>query len=105
MGYEEDLPHRVRELLADEDGLTEVRMFGGLAFLVNGNMSVAVSSHGGLLVRVGPEAGQQALARPHTEVPVMGGRQMRSWIRVSAEGLSTKRRLRSWVLQGAAFAR
>ena len=105
MADDEDLAHRVRELLAGEDGLSEVRMFGGLAFLLGGNISVAVSSRGGLLVRVGPDAHAAALSRPHTEAPIMGGRTMRGWIRVSADGLSSRRQLRSWVQRGAAVAR
>jgi hypothetical protein len=105
MAYDEELAHRVRELLAEEAHLTEVGMFGGLAFLVGGNMSVSVSGRGGLLVRVGPDAHEDALARPHTESPLMGGRHMKGWIRVADEGLATRRQLEPWVRRGVRFAR
>ena len=69
MAYDEELAHRVRELLADEDGLSEMRMFGGLAFLLDGNMSVAVSGQGGLMVRVDPDYHRgSALPAPHARV-------------------------------------
>jgi hypothetical protein len=105
MAYDEELAHRVRELLADEHGLSEMRMFGGLAFLLNGNMSVAVSGQGGLMVRVHPDATAEALSRPHTREFVMRGRAMAGWIRVDVEGVATKRRLGAWVARGVAFAR
>jgi TfoX/Sxy family transcriptional regulator of competence genes len=105
MAYDEELAHRVRELLADEDGLTEMRMFGGLAFLLDGNMSVAVSGQGGLMVRVDPDTTEDALARPHTREFVMRGRALAGWIRVDLEGLSSKRQLSAWVRRGVAFAR
>jgi hypothetical protein len=105
MAYDEELAHRIRELLAAEDGLTEMAMFGGLAFLLEGNMSVAISSRGGLMVRVGPEATDEALSRPHTRIFDMGRRPMRGWILVAPEGLKTKRQLGAWVRQGASFAR
>jgi TfoX/Sxy family transcriptional regulator of competence genes len=107
MAYDEDLANRIRELLGEESGLTERPMFGGLAFLLDGNMSVALTSRGGLLVRVGRDgdAARRALARAHTSVPDMGSRQMTGWVLVAAEGLSTKRQLASWVRQGTEFAR
>jgi TfoX/Sxy family transcriptional regulator of competence genes len=105
MAYDEELAHRVRELIADEDGLSEMRMFGGLAFLLHGNMSVAVSSQGGLMVRVDPDATAELLARPHTREFEMRGRAMAGWVRVDAEGVRTKRQLSPWVRRGVAFAR
>jgi TfoX/Sxy family transcriptional regulator of competence genes len=105
MAYDEELAHRVRELIADEDGLSEMRMFGGLAFLLHGNMSVAVSSQGGLMVRVDPDATADLLARPHTRELEMRGRAMAGWVRVDAEGVTTKRQLSPWVRRGVAFAR
>jgi hypothetical protein len=105
MPYDEELAHRVRELLADEDGLTEMRMFGGLAFLLDGNMSVAVSGQGGLMVRVDPDATDDLLSRPHTRAFEMRGRPMAGWIRVDPEGVATKRQLGAWVRRGVAFAR
>ena len=105
MAYDEDLAHRVRELLADEDGISEMRMFGGLAFLLHGNMSVAVSSRGGLMVRVEPDETDALLSRAHTRPFEMRGRAMAGWIRVDPEGCTTKRQLSAWVQRGVAFAR
>ena len=105
MAYDEDLANRVRELLAGESGLTEMAMFGGLAFLLDGNMSVAISSHGGLMVRVGPDGGDKALSQPHTRIMDMGRRPMKGWIIVAAEGLGTRRQLTAWVRRGVGFAR
>ena len=104
MADDEELAHRVRELLGEEDGLSEQRMFGGLAFLLDGNMAVAVSTRG-LLVRVGPDAADEALAKPGAGEMQMGQRVMRGWIRVDPETLATKRQLGPWVRQGVRFAR
>jgi TfoX N-terminal domain len=105
LAYDEDLANRVRELIGRADGLTEVRMFGGLSFLLDGNLCVAVSSRGGILVRIGPEAAEAASARAHCSRPVMGGREMRGWVRVAPEGLRTKRQLAAWVDRAVAFVR
>jgi len=105
VAYDEELANRVRELLADERAVSEMPMFGGLAFLVHGNMSVAVSSQGGLLVRVGPQESDTAAKRPHASVMQMGKRQMTGWIRVAPEGLKSKRELSAWVRRGVGFAR
>jgi hypothetical protein len=105
MAYDAALADRLREVLSDEDGVTEQRMFGGLAFMVNGNMAVAASGHGGLMVRVAPADGDAALARPHTEPMVMRGRGMPGWIRVAVDGVRTKRELRAWVNRGVSHAR
>jgi TfoX/Sxy family transcriptional regulator of competence genes len=104
MGYDEDFAHRVREQLADQTGVTEKKMFGGLAFLLNGNMAVGLSGGGELMVRVGPDASEAALARPHTRVFDMTGRPMKGWILVAPEGVRTKRQLASWVSHGVGFA-
>ena len=80
-------------------------MFGGLAFLINGNMSVAASGRGGLLVRVPPEETEKLLAREHVEPMVMAGRETRGWLRVSADGVKTKRQLQSWVSRGVDYAK
>jgi TfoX/Sxy family transcriptional regulator of competence genes len=103
MAYDEELAHRVRELLGEEDRLSEQRMFGGLAFLLNGNMAVAVSTRG-LLVRVGPDAADEALAKPGARPMEMRGRSPRGWIMVDPETLPTKRQLAAWVRRGARFA-
>jgi TfoX/Sxy family transcriptional regulator of competence genes len=105
MAYDEELAHRVREQLADEDGVTEKAMFGGLAFLLQGNMAVTVSSRGGLMVRVGAEGAADALARPHTKQIEMRGRPMTGWIHVAGEGVRTKRQLGPWVRRGLQFTR
>jgi TfoX/Sxy family transcriptional regulator of competence genes len=105
MAYDEDLAHRLRELLADEDGITEKKMFGGLAFLLHGNMSVSASRNGGLLVRIDPADTDAALTRPHVALMTMGGRTMDGWVTVAPEGLTTKRQLAAWVTRGVAFAK
>lgn len=105
MAYDEDLAHRLRELLAEEDAVTEKRMFGGLAFLLAGHMSVSASRNGGLLVRVDPADTDACLARPHTKRMVMGGRTMDGWITVAPEGLTTKRQLATWVKRSVTFVK
>jgi TfoX/Sxy family transcriptional regulator of competence genes len=105
MAYDEELAHRIRELLGDERGVSEMSMFGGLAFLLHGNMAVAVSSKGGLMLRCDPADMETALARPHTGPMVMRGRPARGWLRVDAGGVRTKRQLEPWVRRGVAFAR
>ena len=105
MAYDEDLANRIRELLGPEKGIEEKRMFGGLAFLVNGNMSVAASGKGGLMVRVPPEDTEKLLARAHVSPMVMAGREARGWLRVAADGVQTKRQLQGWVTKGVGYAR
>ncbi len=105
MAYDEDLANRIRELIAEEPRVTEKKMFGGLAFLIAGNMSVAVSGQGGLMVRFDPSEGDALAAKPHTRPFEMRGRPMRGWLRVDAEGLQTKRQLEPWVKRGVAYAR
>ena len=103
MAYDEDLVHRLRELLADQDGLTEKKMFGGLAFLLHGHMSVSASRTGGLLARIDPADTDAALARPHATRMVMGRRTMDGWISVAPEGVRTKRDLAWWVKRSVAY--
>jgi hypothetical protein len=105
VAYDEDLANRIRELIAHEDGLVEQKMFGGLAFLIGGNMSVSASGQGGLLLRVDPEQTEALAAKPHAERFVMRGRAMDGWLRVDAEGVKTKRQLERWVGIGVAYAR
>ena len=105
MAYDEDLANRIRELLGRERSVEEKRMFGGLAFLINGNMSVAASRDGGLLVRVPPEETEKLLQREHTAPMVMGGREPRGWLRVTTDGVKTKRQLQSWVTCGVDYAK
>jgi TfoX/Sxy family transcriptional regulator of competence genes len=95
----------VRELIAAEDEFSEQAMFGGLAFLLGGNMAVAASGQGGLMVRVDPEHTDELLAKPHTRTFEMRGRPMKGWVRVDDEGLRTKRELEPWVKRGVQYAR
>ena len=105
MAYDEDLADRIRRLIADEEGVTEQRMFGGLAFLIGGNMSVAASGQGGLLVRVDPDEGETLLDAPHVEPMVMRGRPMAGWLRVGSDAVPTDAELEPWVRRGVAYAR
>jgi hypothetical protein len=105
VAFDEDLANRVRSLLARERGLTEKRMFGGLAFLVNGNMAVSASGQGGLMVRVDPSDTDKLVSRAHVRPFEMRGRPMNGWLRVDVEGVRTKRQLEVWVTRGVAYAR
>ncbi len=105
MAYDEDLARRIRDLIADEPGLTETKMFGGLAFLIGGNMAVAASGQGGLLVRVDPAESDALVASSDARPMEMRGRQMQGWLRVDSEHLGTPEALAAWVERGAAFAR
>lgn len=105
MAYDEGLANRIRELIAGEGDVTEQRMFGGLAFLVGGHMSVAASGRGGLMVRVDPGDTAALLRKPHAGPFEMRGRALEGWLRVDAEGVRTKRQLEPWVKRGVAYAR
>jgi TfoX/Sxy family transcriptional regulator of competence genes len=104
VSLDDELLERVRELVGAEYGVAEKRMFGGVAFLVDGSMAVAVSGQGGLMVRVPPEETDAMLVRPHVSPMVMSGREVRGWIRVSAEGCDGGALL-SWVTLGVEHAR
>ena len=105
MAYDEDLANRIRELIATEAGLTEKKMFGGLAFLIHGHMSVSVSGSGGLLLRIPPEQTDELAAKPFAARFEMRGREMVGWLRVDAEGVKTKAQLERWVRRGVDYAR
>ncbi|MGA8331968.1 MAG: TfoX/Sxy family protein [Mycobacterium sp.] len=105
MAYDTNLGDRIRELLGPLRGVDEKPMFGGLAFLINGNMAVAVSGKGGLMVRVAPDETEKLLGRAHATAMVMRGREVRGWIRVDADGVKTTRQLSDWVTRGADYAR
>jgi TfoX/Sxy family transcriptional regulator of competence genes len=105
MAYDEDLANRIRELIAGDPAVIEKKMFGGLAFLVGGNMSVAASGQGGLMVRVDPADTEALLTRAHVGPFEMRGRAMQGWLRVDADGVRTKRQLKPWVKRGVGFAR
>jgi TfoX/Sxy family transcriptional regulator of competence genes len=105
VAYDDALADRVRELIAEERHVTEQKMFGGLAFLIGGNMAVAVSGQGGILVRVDPEESDRLAATGPATPMEMRGRAMRGWLRVDAADVRTKRQLRAWVERGAGYAR
>lgn len=105
MAYEEKLAERVRELLIEEDGVAEKKMFGGLAFLLNGNMAVAASGRGGLLVRVDPADSEALTSLPHVAPMEMRDRAMTGWVTVGPETLRSKRELAGWVRRGVAYAK
>jgi TfoX/Sxy family transcriptional regulator of competence genes len=105
VAYDEELADRIRELVAGESGLAEKKMFGGLAFLIGGNMAVAASGQGGLLVRVDPAQSDKLVATTNARLMEMRGRSMQGWLRVDPEDLRTKRQLVKWVERGTTFAR
>jgi TfoX/Sxy family transcriptional regulator of competence genes len=105
MAYDEDLADRIRELLGDEPELSERKMFGGLAFLTAGNMAVAASGQGGILVRVDPARSDALLSSTNALPMEMRGRQMQGWLRVDAEGVRTDAQLAKWVRAGTSYAR
>lgn len=105
MAYDTELADRVRELVDGPDGVTEKRMFGGLAFLINGNMAVAASSRGGLLLRIDPVDADTLVADPHADRFVMRERPMNGWLHIDPAGLTTTAQLERWVAHGMAYAR
>ena len=105
MAYDEDLAERIRELLDGEKGVEEKKMFGGLAFLIGGNMAVAASGQGGLLVRVDPARSERLIASSNAYPMEMRGREMQGWLRVDADDVRTKKQLTRWVSLGTRFAR
>jgi TfoX/Sxy family transcriptional regulator of competence genes len=105
MAYDEELANRVREIVQGERGLTEKRMFGGLAFLIDGNMAVSASSKGGLLLRIDPAQSESLTREPHARRFEMRGRQMDGWLRVDVQALETDDEFRRWVSYGVSYAR
>jgi TfoX/Sxy family transcriptional regulator of competence genes len=105
VGYDEELAARIRKLVEGEPDLKEQRMFGGLAFLIGGNMAVAASGSGGLLVRVDPDESDELVASTNATLMEMRGRTMRGWLRVGADDVGTKRDLSRWVTRGTEYAR
>jgi TfoX/Sxy family transcriptional regulator of competence genes len=105
VAYDEDLAGRIRELLAGERNLTEKKLFGGLAFLVGGNMAIAASGQGGILVRVDPEQSDELVSTTEAHVAVMRDRPMPGWLRVDADDVGTDAELGKWVERGATYAR
>jgi TfoX/Sxy family transcriptional regulator of competence genes len=104
MAYDEDLAERIRAELGGEQGVTEQKMFGGLAFLIGGNMAVAASGQGGVLVHVDPAEADKLIAKGKARPMEMRGREMSGWLRVESADVRTKRELSKWVTIGAKYA-
>ena len=105
MAYDVELADRIRELIAGEPDVTEKKMFGGLSFLIGGNMAVAASGQGGILVRADPIQSEKLVATTSATLLEMRGRRMLGWLRVGANDLASKPELAKWVELGAAYAR
>jgi TfoX/Sxy family transcriptional regulator of competence genes len=105
MAYDEDLAARVRDCMQQDNGLSEKKMFGGLAFLIDGRMAVAASGQGGLLVRVDPAQTDGLARRPHAGRFVMRGREMNGWLHVDPPAVRTEAELERWVRLGVAYVR
>ena len=105
MAYDVELAERIRKIVFNEQGLTTSRMFGGLAFLINGHLAASASSQGGMLLRVDPAQTDSLVTSPHLERFQMRGREMNGWLRIAPEAISTERSLRKWIAYGLAYAR
>jgi len=105
VAYDEELAQRIRELLGSESGVIEKKMFGGLAFLVGGNMAVGARGQGGILVRVDPEQSDELVATTSARPMEVRGRSMRGWLRVDSDDVRTEGELGEWVDRGVAYAR
>lgn len=105
MAYDTELADRIRFLIGTGPGVTEKRMFGGLAFLINGHMAMSASGQGGALVRVDPADADALTATANVTVAVMGGRPMRGWLRVSSDDLEADGQLAEWINRAVAYAR
>jgi TfoX/Sxy family transcriptional regulator of competence genes len=105
MAYDEELAERIRELLLGESDVAEKKMFGGLAFLVGGNMAVAASGQGGVMVRVDPAMSDKLVATTNARFVEMRGRAMQGWLRLDHEDIRLRRQLAKWVSMGSTYAR
>jgi hypothetical protein len=105
MAYDTELADRIRFLIGTGPGLTEKKMFGGLAFLVGGNMAISASAKGGVLVRVDPADSDALIATANATLAVMGGRTMKGWLRVSSKDVEADEHLIEWVNRAVAYAR
>jgi len=105
MAYDEELADRIRAEVAGEQGVTEMKMFGGLAFLIGGHMALAVSGQGGLMLRCEPGETEALLAEPGAAPMVMRDKEMRGWLRVEDAAVTDDDALRTWVARGTAYAR
>jgi TfoX/Sxy family transcriptional regulator of competence genes len=104
MAYDQELADRIRRLIANAPELTEKKMFGGLAFLIAGNMAIAASSQGGVMVRVDPRQSDALVATTAASLVEMRGRPMPGWLHVSSDDLLTDDQLTSWVERGTGYA-
>ncbi len=104
MAYDQATAARVRKILSGRRGVTEKAMMGGLSFMVGGNMACSVSGRGGMLIRVGPDGMDAALAEPHVEPALIGGKMMTGFVRVRPEGYRTDAALTKWVQRGVGIA-
>lgn len=105
MAYDEALAERIRGLIGNEPGLAEKKMFGGLSFLINGNMAIGASGQGGILVRVDPDESEALVSSSKARLMEMRGREMRGWLRVDSEDVASDDELRGWVERGSSYAR
>ncbi len=105
MAYDEELADRIRDLVGDEPGLTEQKMFGGLAFLIGGNMAIAASGKGGILVRADPAKSDSLTSSTNAYLMEMRGKQMPGWLRVDSDHVGTDQQLAKWVEVGTGYAR
>jgi len=103
MAYDEILDQRIRAALADAPGMTAKKMFGGVGYMIKGNMACGVNQEN-LIVRVGPDNYMDALAEPHTRVFDMTGRPMKGWVVVEPDGVKTATTLNGWIQKGVDFA-
>jgi hypothetical protein len=101
--YDEELSNRIRRLLGDR-ATEEKKVFGGLAFMIGGNMAISASSNGGIIVRVDPAHGPELAATTPAEPMEMRGKPMKGWLRVGADDVATDETLAPWVERGAAYA-
>jgi len=104
MAYDEELADRIRVLIGDRAGLTAKKMFGGLAFMIGGNMAIAASGQGGILLRVDPEKSEELVATTPAELMEMRGRSMAGWLRVDTADVAEDAVLKEWVERGTAYA-
>ncbi len=104
MAYDKKLAQRVRNLLHEEPGYSEKKMFGGVCYLLHGNMACGIIE-GDLIVRIGPKGYQSALKLPHTRKLDITGRDMKGWVMVSRQGHDSNQNLAQWVKKGMEFSR
>jgi len=103
--YDEELAGRIRALIGDDPAVSETKMFGGLAFLIGGNMAIGASGQGGILVRADPDESDTLMAATTARPMEMRGREMRGWLRIEADDVGTDAELSKWVDVGSTYAR